>query len=67
MLIKLLKYFFIVLVYQTPLYSKNNISEDLNHKHLSNYFSGMVAFENKNNSTYLALIICNSLICYQLS
>ena len=49
MLIKLLKYFFIILVYQTPLYSKNNISEDLNHKHLSNYFSGVIAHDNNDN------------------
>ena len=49
MLIKLLKYFFIILVYQTPLYSKNNILEDLNHKHLSNYFSGVIAHDNNDN------------------
>ena len=49
MLIKLLKYFFIILVYQIPLYSKNNISEDLNHKHLSNYFSGVIAHDNNDN------------------
>ena len=49
MLIKLLKYFFIILVYQAPLYSKNNISEDLNHEHLSNYFSGVIAHDNNDN------------------
>ena len=53
MLIKLLKYFFIILVYQAPLYSKNNISEDLNHKHLSNYFSGVIAHDNNDNKKAL--------------
>ena len=53
MLIKLLKYFFIILVYQTPLYSKNNISEDLNHEHLSNYFSGVIAHDNNDNKKAL--------------
>ena len=53
MLIKLLKYFFIILVYQAPLYSKNNISEDLNHEHLSNYFSGVIAHDNNDNKKAL--------------
>ena len=55
MLIKLLKYFFIILVYQAPLYSKNNISEDLNHEHLSNYFSGVIAHDNNDNKKALKL------------
>ena len=43
----------IILAYQTPLYSKSNSFKDFNSKNLSKYFSGIVAFENKDNSTAL--------------
>ena len=43
----------IFLFYQTPLYSKNNSFEDFSSKNLSKYFSGIVAFENKDNSVAL--------------
>tara|TARA_B100001057_G_scaffold438453_1_gene470955 strand:- start:229 stop:1914 length:1686 start_codon:yes stop_codon:yes gene_type:complete len=43
----------IFLLYQTPLYSKSNSFDNLNSKNLSKYFSGIVAFENKDNSTAL--------------
>jgi tetratricopeptide (TPR) repeat protein len=43
----------IILSYQTPLYSKSTSFNELNAKDLTNYFSGMVAFENKENSDAL--------------
>ena len=43
----------LLILYQTPLYSKSNSFDDLDSKTLSNYFSGIVAFENKDNSLAL--------------
>tara|TARA_Y100000591_G_scaffold227326_1_gene198301 strand:- start:854 stop:2536 length:1683 start_codon:yes stop_codon:yes gene_type:complete len=43
----------IFLLYQTPIHSKSNSFNDFNSKNLSRYFSGIVAFENKNNSKAL--------------
>ena len=43
----------IILSYQTPLYSKSTSFNELNARELSNYFSGIVAFENKENSDAL--------------
>ena len=49
-----LKLFFItILVYQTPVISKSASFERFDSKYLSNYFSGIIAFENKNNSDSL--------------
>jgi len=45
--------FILVLLYQTPLYSKSTSSNDINSKNLSKYFSGIVAFQNKDNSKAL--------------
>jgi tetratricopeptide (TPR) repeat protein len=53
MFIKFFKLFLILLLYQTPLYSKKKTLNDLNSYHLSNYFSGIVAYENKNISEAL--------------
>ena len=39
--------------YQTPLYSKSATFNDFNSRDLSNYFSGIVAFENRDNSEAL--------------
>ena len=44
---------FILLVYQNPLYSKSNSFDDFDSRNLSKYFSGLVAFENKDNSSAL--------------
>ena len=44
--------FFIILFYQTPLYSKST-SFNFESRNLSKYFSGIVAFESKNNSKAL--------------
>ena len=41
------------LLYQTPLYSKSASFNEFNSRDLSNYFSGIIAFENKNNSDAL--------------
>jgi len=53
MLIKIFKFVFILLLYQSPLYSKTKTLNDFNSRYLSNYFSGIVAYENKNNSEAL--------------
>ena len=43
----------ILLFYQTPLYSKSTSFNDFDSKNLSKYFSGIVAYENKENSKAL--------------
>ena len=54
MFFKKIKLFLIfILFYQTPLYSKSTSYNDFNSKNLSKYFSGIVAFENKDNSKAL--------------
>ncbi len=44
---------FIFLVYQNPLYSKSNSFDNFDSRNLSNYFSGIIAFENNDNSKAL--------------
>ncbi len=44
---------FSLLLYQSPLLSKSTSFDQFNSKNLSKYFSGIVAFENKNNSKAL--------------
>ena len=41
------------LFYQNPSFSKSTSFDNFNSKDLSNYFSGIVAFENKSNSKAL--------------
>ena len=54
MFIKKIKIIFILfLLYQTPVNSKSNSFYDIDSKILSDYFSGIVAFENKNNTQAL--------------
>ena len=53
MLIKFFKIVLILLLYQSPSYSKSKILNDFNLRHLSNYFSGIVAYENNDNSRAL--------------
>ena len=54
MFVKKIKFILlIILLYQTPLHSKSNSLGDFNSKNLSKYFSGIVAFENKDNSLAL--------------
>ena len=52
--IKNIKFILILLLlYQTPSNSKSNSFNHLDSKNLSKYFSGIVAFENKDNSAAL--------------
>ena len=54
MLKKLIKLLVIsVIFYQNPVYSKSASFNDFNPRDLSNYFSGIVAFENRDNSDAL--------------
>ena len=53
MFIKFLKLVLVILLYQVPLYSKNKTLNDLNSRYLSNYFSGIIAYENKDISEAL--------------
>jgi Tfp pilus assembly protein PilF len=53
MLIKLFKFVLILLLYQNPLYSKSKTLNDFNLRFLSNYFSGIVAYDNNDNSEAL--------------
>ena len=54
MYFKNIKFFLIIiLLYQNPLHSKSASFDDFDSKNLSKYFSGIVAFENKNNSKAL--------------
>ena len=51
---KKIKFFIIILLlYQTPIYSKSNSFNDINSKNFSKYFSGIIALENKDNSVAL--------------
>ena len=54
MFFKKIKFVLVLLLfYQTPLYSKSNSFEDFDSRNLSKYFSGIVAFGNKDNSVAL--------------
>ncbi|WP_415321030.1 hypothetical protein ABXT63_00855 [Candidatus Pelagibacter sp. Uisw_092] len=53
MLINFFKFALILLFYQSPLYSKIKTLNDFNSSNLSNYFSGIVAYENSDNSQAL--------------
>jgi hypothetical protein len=53
MLIKFFKFILIILLYQSPLYSKSKTFNDFNSSYLSSYFSGIIAYENKDNTKAL--------------
>jgi len=53
MLVKFFKFCLLLLFYQSPLYSKSKTLSDFNSSYLTNYFSGIVAHNNKNNSEAL--------------
>jgi len=53
MLIKFFKFVLILLFYQSPLYSKSKTLNEFNSRYLSNYFSGIVAYHNGDNSNAL--------------
>ncbi len=46
---KIIIILYLIILYQFPLLSKSNSFNEFNSKNLSKYFSGIVAFENKNN------------------
>ena len=52
-----IKYFKLILIitffYQSPLYSKSRALNNFNSHYFSNYLSGIIAYENKNNSEAL--------------
>lgn len=65
MLIKFFKIFFLVilLIYQSPVYSKNNDIQKFNSKILSSYFSALVSYDNQKNIDALKFFnLSNSLI-----
>ena len=54
MFLKKIKFILIItLFYQTPLFSKSPSFKDFNSQNLSKYFSGIVAFENNDNTEAL--------------
>jgi len=55
MLINFFKIFFFILliIYQIPVYSKNNYINEFNYKDLSNYFSAKVSYGNQKNADSL--------------
>ena len=54
MFIKNIKFILIlVILYQTPLYSKSNTFNNFDKRNLSNYLSGIIAYENKDNTKAL--------------
>ena len=54
MLVKKIKFILIFLLfYQSPLFSKSTTLDKFDSNNLSDYFSGIVAFENKDNSNAL--------------
>ena len=53
MLLKFFKLVIILLLYQNTLYAKNKTLNDFNSHYLSNYFSGIVAYKNNENSEAL--------------
>ena len=58
MFLKKIQYIIIILLlYQSPSNSKSTSFDNLNYRYLSNYFSGIIAFENKNNSKALDFLI----------
>ena len=62
MLVKFFKFILIILLYQSPLYSKSKILNEFNSRYLSNYFSGIVAYENKDNPAALRFFQSSKLL-----
>ena len=53
MLIKFFKFILIIILYQSPLYSKSKTLNEINTRYLSDYFSGIVAYEVNDNQKAL--------------
>ena len=62
---KIIKITFIIIMYQAPLYSKNTSFDNFNSKNFTNYFSGIVAFENKHNSDSLKFFESSKVVLNQ--
>ncbi len=54
-----------ILLYQNPLLPKSNSFNEFNSRHLSKYFSGIVAFENKDNSEALGYFNSSKMLISQ--
>ena len=65
MLIKFFKFALILLFYQSPLYSKSKTLNDFNSSRLSSYFSGIIAYENNDNSQALKFFKSSKLLIKQ--
>ena len=66
MLLKNVKFIIlIILFYQTPVNSKSVSFDDFNSKNLSRYFSGIVAYENKDNSSALNFFTSSKILLDQ--
>ena len=65
MLVKFFKLFLILLLYQSPLYSKNTSLNDFNARYLSNYLSGIVAYENLDNTKALKFFNSSKILIEQ--
>ena len=65
-MLNILKFLLILLLfYQTHSYSKSISLNDFNSRDLSNYFSGIVAFENRNNSEALKFFNSSKILLNQ--
>ena len=62
---KIIKIIFIIFLYQTPLYSKNTSFDNFNSKNFSDYFSGIVALENRHNSDSLKFFESSKILLKQ--
>ena len=66
MFLKKIKFILIfLLLYQNPLYSKSTTFNDFNSRNLSKYFSGIVAYENKNNTHALNFFNSSKILLIQ--
>ena len=65
MLTKFFKYILILILYQSPLYSKIKNLNVFNESYLTNYFSGIVAYGNFNNSQALKFFNSSKLLIKQ--
>ena len=62
---KIIKIILIIFLYQTPLYSKNTSFDNFNSKNFSDYFSGIVALENRHNSDSLKFFESSKILLKQ--
>ena len=65
MIAKFFKIFIILLFYQGPLYAKTKILNDFNSDYLSSYFSGIYAYDNKENFKALKFFKSSKLLIKQ--